>query len=952
MSKVRKILIVFLVACISVCLSVAVAACDKSGKFPDYKNPTDSIIGPGGNEENTDGRYKVKVLSAGGLPLDGVQISFMKNGTTQLTGISRNGEIIVNLVDDVYELNIDAESLPAGYYVPEDADYKTSAEEKEVTIKLPSKVIPTSAPSNKSYKLGEVMYDFSYTTAATSERKILSELVGKYKAVMLNFWYLGCGPCRLEFPAINEAYEQFKDKIAIVALSSQDNATTIKNFQEENNLAFDMAYDTAGIESRFGVGAWPTTIIVDRYGAIVYRSKGNETRAGVWAALFAKYTSDNYEQNIEEDESGDTGDNVFKAPPEDTPAPDYSEALSGNKVLAEGTDPEKIADMHVETNEKDKDTSWPWYVRESDGVSYLDASNSGTTPSFAILYIEFNLKAGDIISYDYIVNTAQEDLLLVFLDSNSLIKQYNGIGGSWQTEEAIYIANRDITVTLSFMYYKVDTAEKNQIENDFARIGNISVINASEITKPFDILRSASYLGLTINDLALGNDGFYHINKPGTNYDGALLLVDLNNSTDWSRNHAGGDSFITTNEGNKHSASVYNFSFWEFSNYLTRPEKDTGVTYNYTEYSYYLNETMNIHMYYSRNGYVPVTETMRKILEDFCLKFSESKFNKGDYYEGEWIEMCYVFEHLNGEHDEGDRCESVDDPVRGLLIYDAIPASENVANHVNIDIEFQSVGGFYYSFTAPRAGAYKLYSKADKLNTEPVVAMCRWDGKNEDIFDFFDGDRSTAQLSSQFTGYFYLEENETVYMMMRMSQMNEKGEFDFFIEYVGESYAWLKTASPDGAWVGSVDENGNFTGGSTAFNTEPWALREDGYYYTYSTDDNGNFLEWGSVFYIDFLNVGYSGDSRTLLEWINDGIFNLKPQFRPDYTTKMLSYYYESIENKDEGDELYGKIEASEELVEILAMGIEYKTEDHDSLATGFWLSFGYFYDYIGPKEN
>lgn len=951
MSKARKIFIAFLIACMSVCISVAVAACGKnSGNYPDYKNPTDVVAPPGGDGD-FNGTYNVKISSKGGLQLNGVEVGFRKNGVTQLSGISRNGQITVNLKPDVYELVVNTDSLPAGYYVPDGEEYKTSAEDGNVEINLPSKVVSMSAPSDKSYSLGDVMYDFSYTPANGSERKTLSELVENNLAVMINFWYEGCGPCRSEFPAIEQAYNQFKDKIAIVALSSQDTATAIKNFQAENGYTFDMARDTAGIEGRFSVGSWPTTIIVDRFGVVVYRSSGAQPSTSVWSSLFAKFTSFDYVQDPVKDDNGNTEDPteiIFKDPPADTAAPDYRTVLSGAAVLGEGAQG-KVTGIHVETGENDKDTSWPWYVETEGDTSYLYASNSNATPTYAILYIDFSLKSGDILSYDVSYKTAASDAVYVILDSTTRLATYTGGSADgtygWETENGIYLASRDINITLSFTYIKYDIATDAKVENDFARIGNISVTNVEDISYPFDFARSAAYLGLTLEDLVIGDDGFYHVRAEGTAYDNAILLTDLWKSSDWSINHAGGSTFNTTEENTVYPASMYYFSFWEFSNYQTKPEEDTGVTYDYTEYSEYLN-TLLMAENYSKNGYVPVTPTLIKILEDFCLEFRDSKFNKGQYYDGEWLEMCYVFEHHNGSHANGTFCSKTDDPIYGLTIFDAIPAVQNQANYVNIDRPFSSVGGHYYKFTAPKAGVYKIYSRTTKADVYPEMFLYGWNGKHEIYKGHYQSDPGNALRGRDFVTYRYLTEGEDIYMMMYVG-VALTGDFNLYIEYAGESYNWLCTAAFDGAWTGIFNENGELAGAT--YNAIPWALREDGYYYTYSTHSEEY---WGSVIYIDFLNINYhdmgATTPRTLLQLIEADLFNLKEYFEPDYTATITSYYYQSIADKDENDELYGKIEASEELVSIIAKMLEYRTMDGDALNTGFWLSMAYYYRYIG----
>ena len=46
----------------------------------------------------------------------------------------------------------------------------------------------------------------------------LTELKGKY--ILLDFWSSGCGPCIMSIPEMGEVQEKYKDRLAIVSLSS------------------------------------------------------------------------------------------------------------------------------------------------------------------------------------------------------------------------------------------------------------------------------------------------------------------------------------------------------------------------------------------------------------------------------------------------------------------------------------------------------------------------------------------------------------------------------------------------------------------------------------------------------------------------------------------------------------------------------------------------------------
>ena len=212
MGKLRKILIGILAVCMTVCAGLALSACEDD--YPDYKNPTGGTILPG-EEQNDENRYTIKVRSLGGLGLSNVEVNLLKNGERAVGGISRNGEMVLYTSPDDYEIQIVESSLPEGYRLP-DSKYTTGTS-KEIVINIPSGVISSTASSDKVYKLGDIAHEFSVTDVK-DEKYLLTELIGQYKAVVLNFFFTSCGPCNVEFPALNEAYEAFSDRIAVVEI--------------------------------------------------------------------------------------------------------------------------------------------------------------------------------------------------------------------------------------------------------------------------------------------------------------------------------------------------------------------------------------------------------------------------------------------------------------------------------------------------------------------------------------------------------------------------------------------------------------------------------------------------------------------------------------------------------------------------------------------------------------
>ena len=74
-------------------------------------------------------------------------------------------------------------------------------------------VASAEATDAKAYVVGDTMDDFTIKLTDGTD-VTLSELLKTHKAVLLNIWATWCGPCRMEFPYMEEAYKQVSDDLA------------------------------------------------------------------------------------------------------------------------------------------------------------------------------------------------------------------------------------------------------------------------------------------------------------------------------------------------------------------------------------------------------------------------------------------------------------------------------------------------------------------------------------------------------------------------------------------------------------------------------------------------------------------------------------------------------------------------------------------------------------------
>ena len=126
--------------------------------------------------------------------------------------------------------------------------------------------VSASAEDDSDF-LGKPFPDFTVTDVDGNTFN-LTEALNDHEAVVINFWATYCGPCISEFPEVNTVYEEYKDKVAFIALSTyaEDTDDAIKDFRRDNNLTLPMGQDKDQLFNNTHSQGIPTTVIVDRFG--------------------------------------------------------------------------------------------------------------------------------------------------------------------------------------------------------------------------------------------------------------------------------------------------------------------------------------------------------------------------------------------------------------------------------------------------------------------------------------------------------------------------------------------------------------------------------------------------------------------------------------------------------------------------------------------------------------
>ena len=307
---------------------------------------------------------------------------------------------------------------------PESSAPETSAPTEET-------VAPTEGEA-VSHQMGDKIQDFTVTTF-DGKTVTLSEVLKEKDMVLINIWATWCGPCGAEFPFLQQAYEQYQDRVEVIALSCEpeDTDDVLAQYAAEKGMTFPVAKDTPDLASAFGVDSIPTSIVVDRFGTICFLEAGSQSDADSFINLFELFLGDDYTESIMQYGIPRTKPNVEPS----------SEAELASALNAEGG-------SLVFTNDTDE-YSWPMVAGEQDGRTVVASSNHQVNRSEAVVNATVNAKAGDAVAVTFKVSSeATFDLMQIRVNGET-VKCFGG-ERDWTTYAYAFDADGEYTVSVAY----------------------------------------------------------------------------------------------------------------------------------------------------------------------------------------------------------------------------------------------------------------------------------------------------------------------------------------------------------------------------------------------------------------------------------------------------------------------------------------------------------------------
>lgn len=302
------------------------------------------------------------------------------------------------------------------------------------------------------YHKGDVIQDFTFTTY-DGQQNTLYEVLKEKDAVLLNIWASWCGPCKREFPFMQEAYTEYSDHVEIVALSCEatDTPEKLASFADENGLSFLIGQAPNDLLNTLNVSSIPVSLMIDRNGTICFMEAGAQPDTDAFRRLFEVFLGDDYSEAI-------LLDTIPADMPDIMPSDESQLAAAiGNRAI----------------NPTSKFT-WPMVVTEKDGRTVLTSTNAGKASSRAEVTVEVDANAGEAIQINFKTSTEPVYDLMTIAVNGKTVKSFGG-DHDWMTYAVPVDTDGKQFIKISYSKDRISDAG-----NDTIWLDSVSVVEDAQ----------------------------------------------------------------------------------------------------------------------------------------------------------------------------------------------------------------------------------------------------------------------------------------------------------------------------------------------------------------------------------------------------------------------------------------------------------------------------------------
>ena len=227
-------------------------------------------------------------LAGGSFELRMSRLPYDPDGEGMLTTVfalafdpltNRSGMAQVDLTDPKATENIRLEITERPVDWPLTAVKRPEQDEK--TLALLQELFAKQRKEFEKGTAGNSVPPMTEGTWLNTEARSLEAFLGRY--VLLDFWFIGCGPCERDFPAVKLAHKKFSDHgFSVVGVHINDQLPAdVQKFADDKEMSYPIVVDNAdgSILKQYrelGVNSFPTYILLDPEGRIVHNDHASD----------------------------------------------------------------------------------------------------------------------------------------------------------------------------------------------------------------------------------------------------------------------------------------------------------------------------------------------------------------------------------------------------------------------------------------------------------------------------------------------------------------------------------------------------------------------------------------------------------------------------------------------------------------------------------------------------
>ena len=302
--------------------------------------------------------------------------------------------------------------------------------------------------------VGKPMPDFSFVNTE-GETVTLSELLKEKDLVHVCMFATWCGPCKREFPEMEEVYERNKDRMAILALSGYpaDSMEKLTQFKADMNLTFDVGSCVDTVVPEFvPITGYPTNFFIDRFGNVAYVRNGSYAAVDAYERTVNYFLSDSYTESQVLLEDARPVVNVERPDPAKLSA--AANAL-GSDIAFECSDEEGV---------------FPFVPMNRFGRNIAMATNLEVAESNSVMTAKVTAAEGDALAFSVGIHSNAYDGELTVAVDGEVMKDY--FGDQSFVPGAIPLSAGEHEITFEYVQMR-----KGDTENGFVAVDEVRLLS-------------------------------------------------------------------------------------------------------------------------------------------------------------------------------------------------------------------------------------------------------------------------------------------------------------------------------------------------------------------------------------------------------------------------------------------------------------------------------------------